>query len=65
MKALLAFILGTAFIALIVLGMAYLDTRDSTLSRLSDCVATTAKAQGYTGNVHGPEAYDLFIGSCR
>lgn len=31
----------------------------------ANCIAATAKAQGYTGNVHGPEAYDLFIDSCR
>lgn len=65
MKELSAFILGMSLIVLMLVGMAYLDTRDAALSTQANCVAATAKAEGYQGNVYGPETYDLFISKCR
>lgn len=39
------------------------NTRDS-MNNLQTCITKTAHAEGYKGNVHGPEAWKLFGDNC-
>lgn len=50
---------------LVASSMAYAVVVDRARESTSDCVVRTARAQGYTGNVYGPEAWDLFANSCK
>lgn len=43
----------------------YLYIKDAALINRATCIAATAKAEGYTGNVHGEEAWRLFADKCR
>lgn len=45
--------------------LVHLDIKDATLIARANCIAATAKAEGYTGNVHGEEAWRLFADKCR
>lgn len=38
---------------------------DSDLAAISECVVKTANYQGYSGNPHSQEAWNLFAGECN
>jgi len=48
-----------------IVALAHAAYADTVYSTQADCVASTAKAQGYTGNVHSSEAWELFANSCK
>lgn len=37
---------------------------DAERAQLSQCIERTAKAEGYTGNAHSAEAWQLFASVC-
>jgi len=41
------------------------DMRAQALARVGECVATTAKAQGYAGNPYSADAWHTFASNCK
>lgn len=59
-------VLGAVALIIVFVALAsYANRSDAKLSKTSDCVVATAKAQGYTGNPYSQEAWTLFAGDCK
>lgn len=52
-------------LSILAFTLAISNARAQHLARVADCVVLEAQAQGYAGNPHGPEAWDLFALNCK
>ena len=59
-------IVASVTLAVIVIALLLMRSAkaDAEMMQTADCVAKTATYQGYAGNVHSQEAWDLFVGEC-
>lgn len=57
--------LTISFLAIISAGMFWrAGAQDEAFTRATRCVLETAQKEGYRGNPHSEEAWNLFISSC-
>lgn len=63
--AVVKFLLTAAVVAAMYGALAHANAVEDAHKNMSLCVIKKAHAEGYRGNVHGPEAWELFAANCR
>ena len=43
----------------------YASQLDQRRAEVADCVIKTAKYNRFSGNIYGPEAWNIFVGECE
>lgn len=64
-EAAVKFVLVAAVVATMYGALAHANAVEDAHRHVSLCVIKKAHAEGYRGNVHGPEAWALFASSCK